>query len=1074
MKKNLLKWLFTLCVFSLFSVLNAGEVESYGPHGKNQFKEASDRILVKFNSGISFETKLQILSKESNILPLSKDDVLPAPDVSIVRTKNLSDSERTALLERLQQVPSVEYANPFVIYSDGTYQGIQDRIIIRLKSQKDLIKISDMAVEFNLTIQEKNEFDSFVYVLKTSKQTGANALEIANKIHEKGVFEYAEPDFLLLLNRFSTNDPLLPNQWSLNNTGSSAQYNGTAGADMDIFNAWGITSGSSTIKVAIIDEGVDLNHPDLQANLLPGYDATGLGSNGGPSGDDAHGTACAGIVAAVGNNNLGVSGVAYNCKIIPVRIAYSNTSGNWVTSNTWIGNSLNWAWQNGEADVLSNSWGGGSSSSTINNAITGAVNNGRGGLGSPVLFAAGNSNGANSYPATEVNTISVIAMSMCYQRKSPSSCDGETFWGSNYGNGADVAAPGVKIATTDISGTSGYSSGDYTGTFNGTSSACPNAAGVMALILSASPTLSQTQARFTLESTCEKVGGYTYNSNVSGQPNGTWSNDLGYGLVNAFQALQSITPQAQTDAGISLINAPDGSYCISTLSPSVTLKNYGTNALTSVIINYQIGSNPVQTYQWSGNLASTNSTVVTLPSQNFQNGSFSFLAYTSSPNGTSDELTTNDSRTSSFTIANNPLTLTIVLDNYPSETSWSILDGSSNIVASGGTYSGSAQGSTVIENLCLSDGCYTFIMNDSYGDGICCAYGNGSYTLTKDSDGSVLASGGAFTFSESTGFCVQESSPLSGNVVSTTNVSCFNGNNGSAEVEAQGGTSPYFYSWSSGQNTAAVSNLAAGTYTVSITDNAGSQVNVQVTITQPSLLSANASSQSATCFGSSNGSVSLSVSGGTAPYSYSWSNGSSSQNLNGVGSGSYSIVVSDANGCSTNASANVSQPANISASASSTDASCNGANDGSVSLSVSGGTTPYSYSWSNGASSQNLSNVGGGSYSVVVTDANGCNANTSVNVNTGDTPVQPELACYETASFNTTTCSWEVSGDMPAQPAIACYETASFNTTTCSWEVRGDMPTQPQIACYETASSIRQLALGKWQSMPDQASNCLL
>ena len=304
MKKNLLKWLFALCAFALFSGLNAGEVESYGPQGKNLFKEASDRILVKFSPGISFEAKFQILSKESNILPLSKEDVLPAPDVSIVRTKSLSDSERIALFERLQQIPSVEYANPFVIYSDGTYQGIQDRIIVRLKSQKDISKLSDMAAEFNLLLREKNEFDPSVYVLKTTKQSVANALEVANRIHEKGIFEYAEPDFLLLLKRFSTNDPLLPNQWSLNNTGSSAQFNGTPGADMNIFNAWGITSGSSTIKVAIIDEGVDLNHPDLVANLLPGYDAAGLGSNGGPSGNDAHGTACAGIVAAVGNNNV--------------------------------------------------------------------------------------------------------------------------------------------------------------------------------------------------------------------------------------------------------------------------------------------------------------------------------------------------------------------------------------------------------------------------------------------------------------------------------------------------------------------------------------------------------------------------------------------------------------------------------------------------------------------------------------------------------------------------------------------------------------------------------------------------
>ncbi|MEI2724400.1 MAG: S8 family serine peptidase [Verrucomicrobiota bacterium] len=115
-------------------------------------------------------------------------------------------------------------------------------------------------------------------------------------------------------------------------------------------------------------------------------------------------------------------------------------------------------------------------------------------LGCTVLFPTGNSNGAVSYPATLANVISVTAMSMCNQRKSTTSCDGETLWGSNYGVNGDIY-PGVKIYTTDISGASGYGTGDYTATFNGTSSACPNAAGVMALILSINPSLTNTSAR---------------------------------------------------------------------------------------------------------------------------------------------------------------------------------------------------------------------------------------------------------------------------------------------------------------------------------------------------------------------------------------------------------------------------------------------------------------------------------------------------------------------------------------------------------------------------------------------------
>ncbi len=102
----------------------------------------------------------------------------------------------------------------------------------------------------------------------------------------------------------------------------------------------------------------------------------------------------------------------------------------------------------------------------------------------------------------------------------------------------------------------------------------------------------------------------------------------------------------------------------------------------------------------------------------------------------------------------NGLALTIVLDNYPEETSWEIRDAGNAVVASGGAYGANPDGSTVVEDICLPDGCYDFIIYDSYGDGICCSYGSGSYTLTDDSSGSTLASGGAFGSSETTNFCL--------------------------------------------------------------------------------------------------------------------------------------------------------------------------------------------------------------------------------------------------------------------------------------------------------------------------------
>ncbi len=725
----------------------------YSPEGKATMEVSTSKLLVKFVEGTDFAAQQQFLSREARIQPLTADMLLPAPKISLVDLQNVGSADEVYdLINDLEAFPEVEYAGHFLLHEDGTLHGVQNLALVGLRSTKELASLEQMVQAFGGTVESQNEFDPLMYHVSVGTQARGNALELANELAESGLFDYAEPDFLRLMKRHNTNDTYVNNQWSLENDGNNTStWGGIAGIDMSVFDAWGTTTGSGSISVAIIDEGVDLDHPDLLANMLPGYDATGQGSGGNPSGNDAHGTACAGIAAGVGNNGIGVAGVAYDSKIVPIRIAYSSGQ-NWVTNSTWIANGLNWAWQTGGADILSNSWGGGGVSSAINNAISGSITNGRGGLGAPVLFSAGNGNGSIGYPASNNNTIAVIATSMCGERKNPSSCDGETWWGSDYGTHGDVAAPGVKIYATDIAGSAGYSGGDYTATFNGTSSACPNAAGVMALILSANSALTETQARAILEGNCDKVGGYTYNSGVPGQPNGTWSNDLGYGLVNAHAAVLAAAPSSPDDAGISSVNSPKGNICNGSSAPQVVLNNYGSNTLSSVTINYQLDGGTVSTTSWSGSLASGSSTTVTLPTISYSGGSHTLNVYTSNPNGTSDTNTSNDDASSSFYYGNNSLTLTILTDNYPGETTWDVRDGGGNVLASGGPYG--ATGTTYVENICVADACFDFTIYDSYGDGICCTYGSGSYTLTEDASGSTLASGGSFGSLETTNFCV--------------------------------------------------------------------------------------------------------------------------------------------------------------------------------------------------------------------------------------------------------------------------------------------------------------------------------
>lgn len=330
-----------------------------------------------------------------------------------------------------------------------------------------------------------------------------------------------------------TNDQYDHLQWSLNN---NEQLWGVEGADIQAEDAWTLSHGSASITAAIIDTGVDLTHPDITGKLVTGYDATGGGSSGGPTGNhplNAHGTACAGIVAAVTDNGQGVAGIARAARIMPVRIGYVLDDGSQMFQDSWTVAGINWAVSQG-ADVLSNSWGGGSPSTAITQAIENAKTSGRGGKGSVVLFAAGNDNGPVSYPATLSAVLAVGALSPCDQRKAPTSCDGEYWWGSSYGSELDIMAPGVHMYTTDISGSGGLDPSSYFYDFNGTSSATPVVAGVAALLLGYDPALTAAQVEANLESSADDLG----------TPG--WDSQTGWGRVNAFRALDLLVPDCYT------------------------------------------------------------------------------------------------------------------------------------------------------------------------------------------------------------------------------------------------------------------------------------------------------------------------------------------------------------------------------------------------------------------------------------------------------------------------------------------------------------------------------------------------
>ncbi len=380
---------------------------------------------------------------------------------------------------------------------------------------------------------------------------------VASRLAADPHLEYAGPDWRAFA-ATTPNDPLLSDHWGHENTGQMPSFSwggtwnhtgppvGTPGFDAGALDAWDGAQGygDPNVVIAILDSGVDTSHPDLR--LVAGYD---FGANDSDPDDDSavagHGTACAGVAAAMADNNLGIAGIAGGCSIMPLKVV--DNSGGILFSA--VINAIYYAADNG-AEVASMSFGavGLSTYPPADDAFAYAH-----GAGVTLLAATGNENlGAISYPAVNTHVIAVGAASPCGDRKRSSSsagevnpgvstdpngytCDEERWWGSNYGANAqdfrtavDLLGPSI-LPTTDISGSGGYDSGDYEDFFNGTSCATPYVAGVAALVISANPGMTPDQVRNRLVGTAADI--------VNVEATVGWDRYSGYGMVDAAAAV---------------------------------------------------------------------------------------------------------------------------------------------------------------------------------------------------------------------------------------------------------------------------------------------------------------------------------------------------------------------------------------------------------------------------------------------------------------------------------------------------------------------------------------------------------
>jgi subtilisin family serine protease len=486
---------------------------------KHYFEISSNEVIVKIGEKVT-ENAIESSFRNSTSLHVSDISAISNNEFQLVRFYNNNRSAMMQLANQLKSNDTILFVGHVIIDETGKRSAaLTNKISIRLKENKDFPVLQKAVICYDIDEIEQRQFDSRSYLLTVNYFSEKSALQIANELHETGLFEYASPSLILFI-RYATNDTHFSHQWGLRNTG---QNGGTSGIDIKAQQAWSITTGSPNIRIAILDSGVDLSHTDLSPNLLGGFDATG-GNNGGNHSVDPHGTAVAGVAAARGNNGRGIAGVAYNCRILPIHMG----AAPWAFR---VADGVDWAIANG-ARVINMSFNT-ANDPDVNRALNDAT------AAEIVLVACSHNQGvaAVTFPASRPDVIAVGAIVK----------NGTRWPNSNYGTNLDVVAPGgIDIYTTGTLGATGYgtvinngANGVYFTSFGGTSAAAPHVAGIAALILSVRPDLTQAQVRQAIESTCRKLSGYTF-SNTSGRSNGTWNNQVGHGLVDAYAAVYSV------------------------------------------------------------------------------------------------------------------------------------------------------------------------------------------------------------------------------------------------------------------------------------------------------------------------------------------------------------------------------------------------------------------------------------------------------------------------------------------------------------------------------------------------------
>lgn len=458
----------------------------------------------------SDSVKLQNLFKNNSAIS-SKETMFSSIDKKhkkhfwrIMETSSLSSSTEDMIKELKTKVGDESITIAPVFGDKENLISTCEYFYVRLKNLNDYSLLESVAKQNSTEILGEVDYMPNWYVLKSP--TSSNGLEMSNKFYETNLFEAVDPNFMFNFTPNScVSDPLADQQWALNT--------------VDACDAWTITKGKG-VSVAVLDQGIDSNHKEFAENYSSlSYDLTTKSSPTQVYGQ--HGTHVAGIIGA-NHNGKQIAGLAPEVSL--VSLSHPLTVGTERVAQFASG--FGYATTHG-IDVINNSWGdqGGRlyqqlHSSLLEESIQNALTNGRNGKGMVVVFASGNHAGQRTdYPGYMFPDALIVGSISSNLKRS---------YFSTYDDKLDVMAPGGDILST--------LPGNSTGIMSGTSMAAPYATALAALVLSVNPSLTNSDVCRIIEQTAQKGGGYTYSS-VSGRPNGTYNNEMGYGIINAPKAI---------------------------------------------------------------------------------------------------------------------------------------------------------------------------------------------------------------------------------------------------------------------------------------------------------------------------------------------------------------------------------------------------------------------------------------------------------------------------------------------------------------------------------------------------------